>query len=259
MPGLTINLSAIAKGYAVDRVAAALRARGLPDHLVEVGGEIRAGGRNAAGQPWKVGIEEPIVHARRVGSVVLLRDQALATSGDYRNFFFHDGKKYSHTIDPRTGWPVQHALASVSVLAESCMLADGWATALMVVGPDVAGRLASQQDLAVLFITRDSDGFRKTSLGAFVVQPAESAASAEESMPWPTFLAALVVFVLALVAMAVGVIISNKRLKGSCGGLAGMTDGEGKTACDLCAIPSAECRGERAESDSAAVSGAEES
>ena len=246
---LEINLSAIAKGYAVDRVAEALMASGCESFLVEVGGEIRTAGNSPRGRPWSVGIEVPTEGARSVSDKIEVVDQAMATSGDYRNFYVVDGKRYSHTIDPRTGRPIEHGLASVSVLAETCMEADAWATALSVLGPQLGRSVALKAKLDAQLTTRHPEGFTTTSiLGNF---PAESLdqpkVGPKPSGMVPVLIAALVVFLLAVGGMAVGVIISNKRLKGSCGGLAGLTDGSGQTACDLCAMPSAECRGEGAQ------------
>ena len=132
-PEVECDLSAIAKGYAADRVSEALRALAYRD-MVEVGGEVRTSGRNAAGQPWRIGIERPDDAGRTPYRTLPLEGLSMATSGDYRNYYEKDGQRFSHTIDPRTGRPVQHRLASVSVIHERCVAADGWATALMVLG-----------------------------------------------------------------------------------------------------------------------------
>jgi FAD:protein FMN transferase len=157
-PELEIDLSAIAKGYAVDRLAALLEERGHDDYLVEIGGELRARGRNAAGRPFRVGIEEPNPDRRGVRSIVELDGLALATSGNYRNFFERDGRRYVHTIDPASGQPVTHALLSVSVLHDSCALADAWATALLAAGPKRAWALAARADLEVLLLVAGEHG-----------------------------------------------------------------------------------------------------
>lgn len=161
-PELTANLSAVAKGYGVDRVAEALLAEGHDRFLVEVGGEVRAAGLSAAGHPWRLGIERPLdgmpgPGGHSVERVVSLEGEALATSGDYRNFYERDGKRYSHTLDPRTGRPVEHSVASVSVIAPTCAEADAWATALLVLGPDGVA-LAESRGLAAYFLTRLPDG-----------------------------------------------------------------------------------------------------
>jgi thiamine biosynthesis lipoprotein len=152
------DLSAIAKGYAVDRVAEALVALGYRDYLVEVGGEIRARGERLQGGAWRVAIERPDAGARDLFDVLPLRDIALATSGDYRNFYESGGRRYSHTIDPRSARPIEHALASVSVLHRQAVYADALATALNVLGPEAGYSLAEREGVAALFIVRESDG-----------------------------------------------------------------------------------------------------
>ncbi len=152
-----LDLSAIAKGYAVDQLARHLFKLGLRNYLVEVGGELRASGKNARGRPWTVGIEKPELQRGIAFAAVQLRNKAIATSGDYRNFLTIDGKRYSHTIDPRTAWPVNHALASVSVLHDSAAAADAWATALNVLGPEQGFALAEKLGLLVFMIVRDDE------------------------------------------------------------------------------------------------------
>ncbi len=162
-----IDLSAIAKGFAVDQIVELLKNLGVAGYLVEIGGEIRTRGTKADGNAWVVGIEAPKEFTRGVQEVIALGDRALATSGDYRNFFEQDGKRYSHTIDPATGRPVEHNLASVSVVTEDCMHADAWATALMVLGPEIGFHFATERNLAVLFIVRGEDGFIRRPTPAF--------------------------------------------------------------------------------------------
>ena len=157
-PGVRIDLSAIAKGHGVDRAAHALAERGISDYLVEVGGEVRARGGTETGAPWRIGIERPRTGPSTVQRVIALRDGALATSGDYRNFYDLAGERISHTIDPRTGRPVTHRLRSVSVVADRCARADGLATALEVLGPDDGYALAVERGWAALFIVEDADG-----------------------------------------------------------------------------------------------------
>lgn len=153
--GLYVDLSAIAKGFGVDEAARALDALGLHDHLVEVGGEMRASGTRADGRPWQVGLEEPRADGpRRVRLGLALRDASLATSGDYRLCFHHAGRRYSHEIDPRTGLPIGEAVAAVSVVAADCMTADAWATALIVLGPEDGPALARRLGLAAYFVLR---------------------------------------------------------------------------------------------------------
>ena len=167
-PALYLDLSAIAKGYAVDRLSETLVAMNFTRHMVELGGEVKTSGRNASGQPWRIAIEKPVSEGRVLQRILPLESLAMATSGDYRNFHQAEGVSISHTIDPRTGRPVRHALASVSVVNASCMRADGYATALMVLGECAGYRLAAGQDLAALFLVRTIDGsFRERETPAF--------------------------------------------------------------------------------------------
>jgi thiamine biosynthesis lipoprotein len=155
---LHCDLSGIAKGYAVDQVAAALEALGQTNYMVEIGGEIRTRGRNGSGEIWRIGVEQPDPTIREAGRIIPLLDTAMATSGEYRNFYEVGGARYSHTIDPRTGTPIDHRLASVSVLHKSCMSADAIATGLNVLGPDEGYSLAVTHGIAALFILERSNG-----------------------------------------------------------------------------------------------------
>jgi thiamine biosynthesis lipoprotein len=157
LPDLYVDLSAIAKGFAVDDLARLLDDRGFQSYLVEIGGELRARGSKPDGSTWKVAIERPLPGERSVQVVVALRENAIATSGDYRNYLEKDGKRYSHTINPRTGRPIAHGLASVSVITESAMRADALATAIMVLGPEAGYRLAVREALAVQLIFRSGN------------------------------------------------------------------------------------------------------
>ena len=153
----TLDLSAIAKGFAVDRASEALIAGGHPHFLLEVGGEVRVGGRGE-GPPWRVAIEEPDLEGRRVREVLDMEHGALATSGDYRQFRMHEGRVVSHAIDPRTGEPVSNGVASVSVVAETAMEADAFATAFMVLGVEQSLDCAREKGLDVQLIVRSPDG-----------------------------------------------------------------------------------------------------
>ncbi len=155
--GLQVDLSAIAKGYAVDRVAKLLGEKGYQHYLVNIGGEVVARGVKNEQQSWRLGIEKPVENKREVTEIIELNDSAMATSGDYRNFYKIDGQKYSHTIDPKTGRPVTHRLHSVSVITSNCMQADAWATALMVMGPSKAWELAREHQLNV-YLIYEQDG-----------------------------------------------------------------------------------------------------
>jgi len=159
MPALSVDLCGIAKGYAVDLAAAQLDARGVENYLIEVGGELRGRGRRSDGSPWRIGIERPVPARRTVYRVLHLDGRAIATSGDYRNYYEFGGRRFSHTIDPRTARPITHALASVSVVADSTMQADALSTALMVLGPDEGFELARDEGVAALFISRSAHGF----------------------------------------------------------------------------------------------------
>ena len=159
--GIQIDFSAIAKGYGVDEIAHYLDRLNLDNYLVEIGGEIRARGVNRANIPWQIGIEQPVAGQRAVRRIIKLENTAMATSGDYRNYFEKDGTRYSHTIDPRTGHPVFHRLASVTVLHPSTMLADAWATGLLVLGPDEGYATALENGLAAYFIMHHDEGFRE--------------------------------------------------------------------------------------------------
>jgi len=155
---LHVDLDGIAPGLAVDRIAEHLEALGVRDYLVELGGEVRARGRSPAGRPWRVAVEAPLSGERRPLALVELDGMGVSTSGDYRDFREIDGRRLSHTIDPRTAAPVTHGLASVTVLHPSAATADAWATALMVLGPEEGMALARGRELAALFITRSPDG-----------------------------------------------------------------------------------------------------
>jgi len=157
-PELYIDLSAIAKGYAVDLVVQRLEAAGVQDILMEVGGEIVARGKNPQGHTWRLGIETPSATERQVHHVVALQNTAMATSGDYRQYYEADGKRVSHLIDPRTSQPIEHRLASVTVISERCSTADAWATALSVLGDKEGLQLANELGIKAYFIVRSEDG-----------------------------------------------------------------------------------------------------
>ena len=150
-----INLSAIAKGFGIDAVAAKLKALGIDSYMVEIGGDLVAAGTNEKGEAWKIGIEKPEPGDQSVELVVALENRGLATSGDYRNFVEHEGVRYSHIIDPTTGRPITHRTTSVSVVADNAMMADAWATAMLVLGREKGLEIAEANDLAVYFISRD--------------------------------------------------------------------------------------------------------
>ncbi len=170
---LRMDLSAIAKGYAVDAAAIWLSSLGVQDYLVEIGGEMRVAGLSPRGDAWRIGVESPIGGQAQLA--IELGDIAVATSGDYRNYFEEGGVRYSHTIDPRTGQPVRHTLVSVTVLDASCAFADAMATAFSVMGAERTLALAEAQDLPVYLIESTDQGFvsRYSSAFAPYIQPQE--------------------------------------------------------------------------------------
>jgi len=158
-PGIQVDFSAIAPGYAADRLAGTLAGVfGLSDFLVDIGGELVARGRNDQGDPWQVAIERPVRQGRPIARIVPLEEAAIATSGDYRNYREVAGQRVTHIVDPRTGRPVQHTLASATVVDEACVRADALATALMVLGPEDAMALSHRLDLAAMLLVRNASG-----------------------------------------------------------------------------------------------------
>jgi thiamine biosynthesis lipoprotein len=157
-PGVVVDLSAVAKGYALDVGAEGVLRMGATDFALEVGGEARGQGSRPDGNPWRVAVEAPTPRARTVFRVLELRDEAIATSGDYRHFFEIEGVRYGHILDPRSGNPVQWQGYSVSVLHPEAARADAWATALSVLGPDEGLGLAESLGLTALFVVRVEDG-----------------------------------------------------------------------------------------------------
>lgn len=164
-----VDLSAIAKGYAVDRVSQLLSSEpwGFKNHLAELGGEVRVSGVNAEGRAWRVAVEKPMEGQRAIQRVLPLEDAAMATSGDYRNYYEVDGERVSHEIDPKTGRSVRHRTAAVTVIADTCAEADGWATALIVMGEESGLAKASELGLAALFLVREGDDFVERATPAF--------------------------------------------------------------------------------------------
>jgi thiamine biosynthesis lipoprotein len=166
-PEIELDLSAIAKGFAVDALADHLIARGIKNFLVEIGGELRVRGRTAAGDRWRVAIQKPTGEAGVAETVMSVEDMAVATSGDYRHFFTRDGERYSHVIDPRTGRPVAHDLVSVTVADSSAMRADALATGLLVLGPQLGRLLAARLTIPALFVSDGPGGFANFATPAF--------------------------------------------------------------------------------------------
>ena len=159
-PHVQLNFSAVAKGYGVDVVAAYLADQGIKNMMVEIGGEVAASGVNPQGEIWRIGIDNP-QQPGRMNVAIALENQALATSGNYMNFYEKDGKKYAHTIDPRSGYPVQHSVLSASVIAPDCMTADAYATAFMVVGLDSLKAILADDRALNAYIIYDDQGTLK--------------------------------------------------------------------------------------------------
>ena len=172
-PSITINLSAIAKGYGVDKIADIVEQHKVENYLVEIGGETKAKGVNPSGSVWRVAIEKPVSITQQKMLVVSLADTSIATSGDYRNYFEVDGRRFSHTINPKTGFPVTHSLTSVSVIHPENMYADAYATALTVMGSDKALSFAKAHKLPVFLIRHgesELETLQSTYLEPFVQQ-----------------------------------------------------------------------------------------
>lgn len=157
LPAVYLDLSGIAKGYAADELGDLLATLGFSNSMVEIGGEVRTRGRKTDGSPWRIGIEQPDERSRQVHAAVRLVDAGMATSGDYRNFFEHQGTRYSHTIDPATGRPVRHRTAAVSIVAPTAMEADGLATAVLVMGDRRGYDWCMEQGVAAMLLVREGD------------------------------------------------------------------------------------------------------
>lgn len=161
-PKIKIDASAIAKGYSVDVASEFLIAKGITNFMVEIGGEIRVGGFNKTQNKWRLGIDKPIddvtASVRELDTVIHVTDKAIATSGNYRQFYYKDGKRYSHTVNPHTGYPVNHNLLSATVIAKDCMTADAIATACMVMGAEKSLKLASEHPEIDIFLIVDDEG-----------------------------------------------------------------------------------------------------
>ena len=155
-----VDLGGVAKGHAVDRVAAYLDSQSLEHYLVNLGGDLSVRGyRDTIEEPWRIGIEAPLDDQQQATHIVPLHDISLATSGDYRNYFEADGQRYSHVIDPRNGYPIEHRVASVTVAHPSNTWADAWATAMLVLGEEEGLALAREQGLKVLLLLREDEGW----------------------------------------------------------------------------------------------------
>ncbi|CQJ58636.1 FAD:protein FMN transferase [Yersinia rohdei] len=162
IPDLYVDLSSIAKGFGVDVIAEYLESQHIDNYMVDIGGEVRTRGNNGENKPWRIAIEKPVAGAEQSAQEIIEPGRmAIATSGDYRNYFEQDGVRYSHTIDPATGRPINHRLVSITVLDPSCMTADGLSTGLGVLGPERGMALANLLDIPVFMIVKTDEGFEE--------------------------------------------------------------------------------------------------
>ncbi len=228
---LQIDLSAIAKGYAVDQVCQTLNRMEVDNFMVNVGGEVRASGEKADNEPWLVGIETPSIGVRSAHQVIELYHQAMASSGNYRNFHEADGQQFSHTIDPRTGRPVGNTLAGASVIATDCMTADAVATAIMVLGLEKGIELAKQLNLKAQAIERVGKEMIRSQTDDF---PKGLDRRDSDQSVFRVFAVASIIFALAIAAMSIGVMFGRERIKGSCGGIAALDNPDVAPECSLC-------------------------
>ena len=167
-PDVYVDLSTIAKGYGVDVVADLIASKGISDYLVEIGGEMRLSGFKDNGTLWHIAVEKPVSTERSVHQIVVPKNNAVATSGDYRNYIEVDGQRYSHIIDPKTGAPINHKLVSVTVVHPSSMTADGLSTAIMVMGPEQGVAFAQKHGLAAMLIVKTDNGFEEINTVKFM-------------------------------------------------------------------------------------------
>jgi len=168
IPNLYVDLSTIAKGYGVDLVAEYIEQQGVDNYLVEIGGEMRLKGFKHTGELWHVAIEKPVDNERSVHQIIIPKDNAVATSGDYRIYYEVEGQRFSHIIDPENGMPINHKLVSVTVIHPSSMTADGLSTAMMVMGEEKALIFAEENDLAAYIISKSENGFVEQSTVKFM-------------------------------------------------------------------------------------------
>ena len=164
-PRITLDCSAIAKGYGVDVVARVLDEKGISNYMVEIGGEVITRGISEKRVPWKIGVtkptDDPLLEGNELQTVLNVTDKAMATSGNYRNFYYKGTRKYAHTIDPKTGYPVQHNILSATVLTGTCMRADAYATAFMVMGFEGAQKVLERNPDLMAYIIYDDHGQNK--------------------------------------------------------------------------------------------------
>jgi thiamine biosynthesis lipoprotein len=166
-PQLTVDLNAVASGYAVDLLTRELSRLRLTNFMIDIGGEVRVRGHGARGRPWRIAVEKPVEGESEPYAILELSDRAVTTSGEYRHYDIRNGKRYSHTIDPRTGRPLEHDLAAVVVVSATALQADAWATALNVLGESDGYALAEQRQLQALFITRRNGQWQQRATPGF--------------------------------------------------------------------------------------------
>ncbi|PHM26702.1 thiamine biosynthesis lipoprotein [Xenorhabdus ehlersii] len=169
IPELYVDLSSIAKGYGVDVVAEYLESRNIKNYMVDIGGEVRTSGNNGKKNPWRIAIEKPSDSgmAQSAQEIIEPGNMSVATSGDYRNYFEQNGVRYSHTINPKTGRPITHNLVSITVIAPTCMSADGFSTGLDVLGPEKGMEVAEKLNIPVFMIVKTKEGFEERYNTAF--------------------------------------------------------------------------------------------
>jgi thiamine biosynthesis lipoprotein len=242
-PDVCVDLSAIAKGFGVDAVGQLLLDRGIEDFLVEIGGEVLAHGSHI-GKPWTLGIEIPSEFREGLAATVPLFNQALATSGNYRNYFEKNGIRYSHTIDPGTGCPVRHTLASASVVMDDCMSADALATAIMVLGPEQGLAFANEHNLPACLLVHDGKHSRillsnagKSAFNILDQHEVAVATSGENPGDTANMIGGLTIFLawsgligIAVCGLGVVAIHSNRRLKRSDCGMSTMPEKRGRSS-----------------------------
>ena len=167
IPDLYVDLSSLAKGFGVDEIADILEAHGFSQYIAEIGGEMRISGKKLNGNDWRIAIEKPVAMTRSVQRIIEPGTNAVATSGDYRNYFEENGVRYSHMIEPTTGKPVTHKLVSVTVIHPSCMSADGLATAISVLGPDKGFKMVEENKIAAMLVVKEGDSFKELVTDSF--------------------------------------------------------------------------------------------
>ena len=244
---MQLDLSAIAKGYGVDQIAELLIGQGFDRHLVEIGGELRAGNKKRSGKKWIILIESPNPTDSSLVRYAQIENESIASSGNYRNFLTIDGKRYPHTIRPQMGMPFDSNLRAVSVVHEKCMIADAIATGAMAANPTAATGLAESMFGTALGYHSNGVSYRVVHSTDFpqydeaLEKYREKKQQQKSAAQMPMFIGAAIVFILFVVGMSVGVIFREKPIKGSCGAIAQMGDGDVNSPCDLCSKPVSEC------------------